>query len=79
MDLFDILDTYPCLSVDKEIPKKPGWIFLIKRVELSGDLEKDLPLIETHARHFVELVCHTFPVLYSATIEQYLDFLKQQD
>lgn len=79
MDLVDIADTYPCLSIDKETPKKPGWIFLIRRIELSGDIEKDLSLIETHARHFVELVCHTFPALYSTeTLEQYFS-LGQQD
>jgi hypothetical protein len=51
--------------VDHEIPKKPGWVFLINNVELSGKLESDMPTILTHARHFVELVGHNYEFLYS--------------
>ncbi len=67
-DMIDFIDTCSFLSMDKEIPKKPGWIFLVRKVELSGDFDKDIPIIATHARHFVELVCHTFPVLYCSDI-----------
>lgn len=64
MEIINIRETLPSFTIDKEIPKKRGWIFLIKKIELSGDLDKDIAVIATHARHFVELVCHTFQLLY---------------
>jgi hypothetical protein len=67
-NMIDIKEVYPFLSVDKEIPKRPGWIFLIRKVDLSGDFDKDIALIATHIRHFVELVCHTFSTVYCSDI-----------
>lgn len=71
VSMINFQNMYSFLTIDREIPKKPGWIFLIKEIELSGDFEKDAPLILTHARHFVELVCHTFTVLYCPELLQY--------
>jgi hypothetical protein len=50
---------------DREIPKKPGWIFLIRTVQAAEALESDHALIMTHARHFVELVGHSYGFIYS--------------
>jgi hypothetical protein len=49
---------------DREIPKRPGWIFLIRTVEVKGGLEASQPAIMTHARHFVELIGHGYKFLY---------------
>ena len=50
---------------DQEIPKKPGWIFLIRTVQAAEALESDHAIIMTHARHFVELVGHTYGLVYN--------------
>ena len=51
--------------VDHQIPKKPAWIFFIRTVEISGDFGKDMPAVMTHARHFVELIGHSYAIVYS--------------
>lgn len=55
---------------DREIPKKPGWIFLIRTVEVKGGLEASQPAIMTHARHFVELIGHSYKFLYSNEVAE---------
>lgn len=61
---------------DRLIPKKPGWVFLIRTVPLTGKFEKDFAEIMTHARHFVELVGHTYEIVYSPTsLERYRELL----
>ena len=78
IDTIDIQKICSDFIVDKEIPKQAGWIFLIRKVELSGDLDKDIPIIATHARHFVELVCHTLKILYGPNIvDTYKDYTKR--
>lgn len=52
-------------TIDDTIPKKPGWIFITKTISLEGEEEKDFSKILTHARHFVELVGHSYDFLYS--------------
>ncbi len=59
------LDEESGFVVDHRIPKKPPWIFFIRTVEISGDFEKDMPAIMTHARHFVELIGHGYAIVYS--------------
>jgi len=71
---------YPVLQVDTEVPKKPSWIFLTLRVLLEGDFHKELPEIATHARHFVELVGHTFELIYGKEmIKRYIEWLGKQE
>lgn len=50
--------------IDDMVPKKPGWIFITKTIMLEGDEDKDFPKILTEARHFVELVGHSYVYLY---------------
>lgn len=79
VSMINFQNMYSFLMIDREIPKQPGWIFLIKGIELSGDFEKDAPLISTHARHFVELVGHTFSALYSPELLLiYTNFINQK-
>lgn len=52
-------------GVDREIPKKPAWVFLVRKAPLSGDFERDTAELTTHARHFIELVGHSFDLIYS--------------
>lgn len=60
-------------TVDNITPKKPGWIFLTRTVDMCGDIDKDFAKVMTHSRHFVELVCHSYDGLYSkAMIDLYL-------
>lgn len=62
---------------DAEIPKKPGWVFLIRSVAVSEGLESDLPETMTHARHYVELVGHSYALLYSEDMARdYQDALR---
>lgn len=78
-EILAIETQYPALVPDKSVPKKPGWIFLCIRVELSGDFEKDLPNIATHARHFVELVGHMYDLLYcKRMVDNYLSILSEE-
>jgi hypothetical protein len=57
-------------------PKKPGWIFLTRTVDLTGNVDKDFAKAMTHARHFVELVCHSYDSLYSKRlIDLYLQLV----
>ncbi len=52
-------------TVDHQVPQKAPWVFFIRTVEVSGDFERDMPKVTTHARHFVELIGHGYDVLYS--------------
>lgn len=61
--------------IDINTPKKPGWIFLTRKIKLSGDIDKDIAKVMTHARHFVELVCHSYDVVYS---KQMIDLYIQE-
>lgn len=64
------------IKPDTKTPKKPGWVFLTRSVELSGDIDKDYAQVMTHARHFVELVCHSYDSLYSKPmLELYLELM----
>ena len=59
-------------KIDRLVPKKPGWVFLIRTASLTGSFEADFPKVMTHARHFVELVGHTYELVYSrAVLEEY--------
>lgn len=51
--------------IDNIIPKKPDWIFITKTIPLEGNEDKDFPKVLTHTRHFVELVGHSYDLLYS--------------
>lgn len=63
---------------DREIPKKPGWIFLIRTVQAAEALESDHAVIMTHARHFVELVGHSYNIIYSNEMaEQFASVLSE--
>ncbi|MHC4123098.1 MAG: hypothetical protein ACYSSI_05935 [Planctomycetota bacterium] len=69
---------YPILLADIELPKRPSWIFLTRRVLLEDDFHRELPKIATHSRHFVELVGHTFELIYSKEmIGKYLQVLQE--
>ena len=58
--------------VDRQIPKKPPWVFFIRTIEISGDFGKDMPAVMTHARHFVELIGHGYTIVYSdAMVERF--------
>lgn len=60
---------------DDIIPKKPGWLFITKTIHLEGDDDKDFLKILTHARHFVELVGHSYDLLYSKKlIDIYINY-----
>ncbi|MRR55828.1 MAG: hypothetical protein EG822_15205 [Deltaproteobacteria bacterium] len=52
-------------EIDIEIPKRPEWIFLTRTVKFNGNSEESFYCNLTHARHFVELVGHTYEFLYS--------------
>ena len=60
-----LLDEESGFVVDHQIPKKPPWIFFIRTVEISGDFEQAMPAVMTHARHFVELVGHSYSIIYN--------------
>ncbi len=78
MDIMNAEESFPFLMIDKEIPKRQGWIFLIRKINLTGDFDKDIPLLSTHARHFVELVCHTFPLIYcSEMMDAFLHYINE--
>lgn len=51
-------------KIDCTIPKRPGWIFLTRTIDLPADPEAGFALNLTHSRHFVELVGHAYDVLY---------------
>lgn len=55
-------------KIDDIIPKKPGWVFITKTIELEGDEDKDFPKVLTHTRHFVELVGHCYDFLYEKNL-----------
>lgn len=78
MDIINVQESFPFLQIDRETPKRPGWIFLIRRIDLTGDFDKDISLLSTHAWHFVELVCHTFPLIYcSEMMDAFLAMYQQ--
>lgn len=65
-------------EVDRVVPKRPEWIFLIRTVPLSGNFEADFPEVMTHARHFVELVGHMYRLVYARpTLERYRSVLDE--
>ncbi len=77
-DLLNLGKQTQDLQVNNTLPKNPGWVFITRAVELSGDIDKDTPKVMTHARHFVELVCHNYDYVYSKEmIDYYLDIQVQ--
>jgi hypothetical protein len=70
------LDDESGFAIDHQVPKKPAWLFFIRTVAISGDFERDLPQIMTHARHFVELVGHSYTFVYNRPMaEQFRELI----
>jgi len=63
-DILELSKQSAEIKEDNIIPKKPGWIFLTNTVKLAGDVDSDFATVLTYGRHFVELVCHCYDILY---------------
>jgi len=65
-------------GIDRSIPKRPNWIFLTRTIPLPGGPEASFATNLTHSRHFVELVGHSYEVLYGkAMLELFLSCREQ--
>ncbi|UCG64851.1 MAG: hypothetical protein JSW12_19955 [Deltaproteobacteria bacterium] len=76
-EILSISKQFGDFGIDQNTPKKPSWLFFTRNIKITGDPDKDLPEVMTHSRHFVELVGHTYDLVYGC--EMILYYLKKDE